>query len=841
MKFNSIHSSVKACAFVASLLTLLTACGHADNRSGNDGSGSDSSGLVVRSITPGEGLLIAGREAVFRVEIGNEGTTVAEGWTIRLDESRLEGPALAPGERTVVDFRKTFDYAGWKTLSARIGEGVEKTFDIYCFMDPDLRSRYNLFRAELRRYFEYPPNEYRLIYYSHDLEPDFATNLRNYGVGGIIAFMDKFLDPRRSGDRSEIQKRVEFANSLGMRIWLGDDFGYPSGMAGGRVVEENPGFEVRGLMRISATGSGESQARIALPDEVERAVAAVLYPVVDGAADFAAGRTVPVNGRVVETLEIEGPWQLHVFGTVVRDRDTQAQSTMRRFGHTGRYPDLLNPDAVDRFIELMYQSQADEITEFSERTYGLYSNEANLMQVHWVWDRDAPYAFVSWNDAIPDEFRKMHGYDLLPNLGAVFEGDHAEDRRTRMHFHQTVGKMLSENYARRLTEWADANGTFSSGHFLLNDYLSMHVACYGDLMKFISELHIPGVDTGIPDPHEMEGWPYQQNKLFSSIAAWKDVDTVNTLLDPIIMGRGLMRMSPEVPVMRNISNRVMLNGSNQLHTYTPLYRREPNPNHVRPSAAAGYTEEEFRGLNEYIGRISVLLRGARNETAVAIYYPIAMFQADFKPSREHWRKIVEEYEERQQAFERVEQAFVEHGMDYNIVHPEAVASADVADGFLVIGAHRYRYLVMPGMDMIPQGVLERLERFKAGGGNVLWLDTVPAMGAYGAEDEVVTAKLREVTPIAAHSIIKTVREPFAPEFSLRVGGAADDVLIGRFRRQDQRIYFLVNTSGEEVSVEISAGAAQSIEVYDPLTGDISARSLPFEAQIIGYSSLLLVE
>ncbi len=33
-----------------------------------------------------------------------------------------------------------------------------------------------------------------------------------------------------------------------------------------------------------------------------------------------------------------------------------------------------------------------------------------------------------------------------------------------------------------------------------------------------------------------------------------------------------------------------------------------------------------------------------------------------------------------------------------------------------------------------------------------------------------------------------------------------DLLIGRFWQQDQRIYFLVNTSGEE----ISAGAAQSV-------------------------------
>lgn len=804
-------------------------------------SGSDEQ-LSISSISLSDNFLIVDRKASFRIEIRNLGEDLAAGWNITLGDDRRSGPALARGETATVEFEQIFAYAGWKKITARLDNGQEKAVEVYCFMDPDINSRYDLTAKELRRYFSDPPNEYKLIFYAQDLDPASVTDIQKFGVGGLMALFYKVLDPRENADRSVIQKRVEFANSLGMRVWVADEFGYPSGMAGGRVVEEKPEFEVRGLMRISTNGSGRGKARIALPDEVERTVAAVLYPVVDGKPDFHDGRAVPVSKRMIETEGIEGPWQLSVFGTIARDRDVQAQSTMVQFGHTGRYIDLLNPNAVDRFVELMYQEQADEISDFSKRAYGIYTLEPQLMQVHWVWDRDADYSFVSWNDRISERFRDMHGYDLLPVLGAVFEGDRLEDRRTRMHFHETVGQMLSETYPRKLAEWADANGTFSSGHFLLNEYLSMHVACYGDLMKFTSEFHVPGVDTGIPDPHEMEGWPYQQNKFFSSIAAWKDLDTVNTLLDPIIMGRGRMRMSPEVPVMRNISNRVMLNGSNQLHTYTPLRGRKADPNAAITSAGAGYTEEEYRELNDYIGRISVMLRGARNETAVAVYYPIAMFQADYKPSKEHWRKSVAAYKERQDAFEGIEWTLVKNEMDYNIVHPEAVESADAEDGFLVIGSHRYRYVVMPQMDMIPLRVLEQLERFEAGGGKVFWVDSVPNRGAYAVEDEEVAAKLRDSSPVPVNAVVQGMEEPFAPEFSLKFDGADGEVLVGRFRRQERRIYFVVNTTGEPVTVEIPSGsAAHSVEIYDPLTGVIEEQSLPVEKEITEFSSLLVVE
>jgi hypothetical protein len=298
---------------------------------------------------------------------------------------------------------------------------------------------------------------------------------------------------------AKIGPLVDAARQRGMKVWLADDFGYPSGMAGGRVVEENPSYEVRGLAMVAVEGSGTGPAVCDLPDGAERFVGAVLYPLVDGEPDFSRGKVLPVEERRIKAGGLNGSWRLCAFATVIRNRNVQAQSTMAQFKHTGRYPDLLNPDAVARFIAHMHGPIAAQINGLPSKVEGFYCNEPNLMQVHWSLE-EGPFACVPWNAELPVWFKQMHGNDLMPALGALYDGDGIEARRVRMHFHQVVAEMLARNFAGQIREWCHAQGIRSSGHFLLSEYLSMHVAGYGDMMKFVSKFDVPALDIGIPNP-----------------------------------------------------------------------------------------------------------------------------------------------------------------------------------------------------------------------------------------------------------------------------------------------------------------------------------------------------
>lgn len=691
----------------------------------------------------------------------------------------------------------------------------------------------------LKKQFADPPNEYRIIQYGEPT-PKQLEVIKQYGIGGCMAFFHNELrDPShpKYQDPARIRPMLDAAEENGIQVWLGDDYGYPSGMAGGKVVEENPDYEVRSLVRFVVDGRGQKPIFFKIPGDVGRIISTVLYPLERGNIDVGQGQVIPASeSREVRAKGLDGEWRLSVFSLKSRQCDSQAQSTMEQFGHSGRYPDLMNRAAMKRFIELSHARLAKAAGEgFPSKVKGFYTNEPNLMQLHWDWNAPGAYAYLPWNADLPQRFMKMHGYDLLPVLDALYEGERMESRRIRMHFHQIVADLMAENFARQIRDWCAARGVLSSGHFLLNEYLSMHVASYGDLMKFVSEFDIPALDIGIPNPDQIEIFPYQQTKFFSSVAAWKNRSEVICLLDPIIGGGGLRRLSPDLPLVLNSANMAFLHGANQMSSYFPLEPRE-----TETEKANGYTPEEYRALNEYIGRISLLLRGALRETSVALYYPIAMFQADYKPSNQFWNRVVPLHKERQQAWEQTEHALLNGGVDYNIVHPEALEEATLRAGVLEIGSGSYQYLVMPQVEILSQAALDKIKQFEAGGGTVLWVNAKPIMGAYAREDASIRQGLADVEIVGVGGLAKRIEHPYGAAFRLSVETGENPVSIARFRKEGQCIYYLVNQSAENVRVRVCSEEAVSAEQYDPFTGKVGMLTLPSHVEIKPFGSVLIV-
>lgn len=682
----------------------------------------------------------------------------------------------------------------------------------------------------LAAHFRNPPSEYRILQYG--LSEQTLEKYPRYGVGGFMAFFYTSLYQAKDGGPAQIGPRVNAAQQKGMRVWLADDFGYPSGMAGGKIVAENPAYEVRGLAMVAVDGTGAGPAVIELPAGAERLVSAALYPLANGKLQLTRGQVVPASGQRVATTGLPGPWRLCAFATVIRNRDVQAQSTSQQFEHTGRYPDLLNPNAVTRFLANMHAPIAAQIENLSSKVEGFYTNEPNLMQLHW--DRtDAPFACQPWNEQLPDKFRAMHGYDLRPLLSALYEGDDTEARRVRMHFQQTVAELLAVNFARQIREWCRARGVHSSGHFLLDEHLAMHVAAYGDYMTFVSEFDVPAIDISIQNYDRIASFNYPYVRFTSSVTVWKERDRTMCLLDPIIGGNGHNRLSPAMPLLLNSVNMACLYGVSEFSSYLPLEAR-PEGN------ATGYTVEEYRNFNDYLGRLCLLLRGARPATSVALYYPIAMFQADYRPSRQFYNTSLSNYRQRQRAWDVTETALRKADIECTIVHPEAVAQSVVDHGAMTIGHGSYRYLVVPQLEFIPGPVLEKIRTFEASGGTVLWVDTKPQAGAYVQEDEAVVAALKAAKIVRSAELAAHITQPYAAPFDLRFAPGPERLAIARFQRGNQTIHLLVNRTAEPIQAAVRSVGGARVEVFDPTTGSITPISLPAVLELGGFRSMVLV-
>jgi hypothetical protein len=105
--------------------------------------------------------------------------------------------------------------------------------------------------------FKNPPNEYRITQYQ--LTPQTLKKYPEYGIGGTLAFFYTILYPEsnknqyKNSDPALIGQLVDAANKIDYKVWLADDWGYPSGMAGGRVVAENPDWEVKSLTMLKVS------------------------------------------------------------------------------------------------------------------------------------------------------------------------------------------------------------------------------------------------------------------------------------------------------------------------------------------------------------------------------------------------------------------------------------------------------------------------------------------------------------------------------------------------------------------------------------------------------------
>ena len=682
---------------------------------------------------------------------------------------------------------------------------------------------YDLSFDVLDGYFEDPPNHYRMVQYvGHGFQEIPAEAMRAYGIGGAMLFLGSHEYLRSEEGWASMIANIALAKEAGLQVWVGDDNGYPSGTAGGLVVEADAAHEVRGLRQLTETGEGPEAIRIDLPDSAEAFVHAVICPVRDGEAVLASGRPARVEDDHVAADGLDGPWLLSAFALEVIDEATQATSTKAQFQTSGRYANLLSADAMAKFVDLTHAEYARRLGSLKGKIDLFYTNEPNLMTLYFKGgERPGGQAFAPWDADLPERFRKTHGYDLMPRLSALFGGESDEAKLTRRHFYQTVGDTMVGNFSGRIARWAEENDVLSGGHLLLEEDMSMHVICQGDFLRVLSQQHVPGCD--IPMPDEGAHWNYWMPKYVSSAAQLRGHVMVNALLDPII-GRREPILHPTPEEFRRYINMAYLTGVNQISTYIPWQPYDP---------------AVYRGLNEYAGRLGVMLRGATNATRIAMYYPIETFQARYVPTPESWPRIAGRHRDIQQSQDETARNLLEAGYDFTYLNAEAILDARVRKGELSLGKHAFSTVIMPNVELLPLAVLRKLGAFSQAGGTVLWVDALPELGDAPGEHAAVREAAAGSECVAPEDVAEAIGPAFAKRFRLVFDTPDKGFFVSRYTRRGRNIYYIVNNTN--VSRAPTLRGTDKVTVYNPANGTADQRALPAAITMEAYSGLVVAE
>jgi len=343
-----------------------------------------------------------------------------------------------------------------------------------------------------------PATPYDLLDFEERVGRELAR-LRDLGAGGIVVNVgyDDYLDNDEAWQR--FVTGVRAAAELGLRVWIYDEDGYPSGAAGGKVLRGHPELEAIGLKKLTIANP-KFPLSVAVPEP-----RATLYALA-GLKPDGSRFWLPLAAGTTEATVSSGDYEaVEAYFVAPLYEGTHA---VLNIAAARRYPNLLDRRAVSRFLKLTYVRYFDRLPEdLRPHVEAFFPDEPSLMAfalpmverdpfleldpVNW----ELPlFPSVPWSAELELEFLSDHRYALRPHVDALFSGSTEAARKVRRDFWETVSRVYAANFAAQAEQVCDALGMELSGHFLAEETIAQHVALHGDLLRALQHLHRPGLD-----------------------------------------------------------------------------------------------------------------------------------------------------------------------------------------------------------------------------------------------------------------------------------------------------------------------------------------------------------
>lgn len=480
---------------------------------------------------------------------------------------------------------------------------------------------------------------------------------------------------------------VEQARRRDMQVGLVDEFNWPSG--------ELRDFRLPGApSRVLAMMPG---ARMHMLVEVEGAAATEPLFVVHGVVDD-RGHLDPELLHLAK--DCDDPVVCREFSYVLAPTD----------GVDGGMVDLLNPHAVDLFIDGFYGELARRFpSDIGSTIFGTFCDHEGDFGRHLVY---TPELFT--------EFLKRKGYDLrrlLPLLG----NDSDAAAILRRDWFDVISDLYADNFFGRIAAFAHANGLEVTGH-TWEESLLLEAAFEGHALRIQRKWSNPGVDS-------LAEWGRRPRHLREGLSIARIYGRDLVVESQGVQGAGSYQ-SPER--IRQLTDMLILWGANILcpHAFNADKHRSDFPEDWFLSQPWW---PYFGKYVDYATRLAAFNHVGSPEPAVAIIYPIEAVWAHSQPyfdgswdyslnpfswadgPRPRWRNDADATET---CYDEIISVLSQRRLDYDIVDLDALCDAQVAGGEVLIGAMRYPGLVVPAMTFIDHRLRRELTRLAAAGASI---------------------------------------------------------------------------------------------------------------------------
>lgn len=517
--------------------------------------------------------------------------------------------------------------------------------------------------------------------------------LREMGFGGAHIHVRVGLDTEYLGDEfmSCVKSCVDKAQKESMLAWLYDEDRWPSGSAGGLVTKDE---SLRQRKLVLTMKENPKCGRLVGK-----------YEVVLGKDGALASYRLLKKGE--EAVKISQVWYAYV-----------GKNDPSPWFNNQTYVDTMNPKAVRQFIKVTHDRYASVIGDrMGTVVPAIFTDEPEYGEVELSGKSDdREEKSLPFTDDFASTYRKAYGEKLEEKIPELFwELPDGKISVTRYRYYDHASERFAATFSDLIGKWCDGHDIALTGHLMAEQSLGSQTRKVGDALRGLSGFQLPGIDM-LCDNMELTtakqaetiahqyGRPGVLSELYG-VTAW-DYDFVGH------KGQGdwqaAMGITVRVPHLAWVSmaGEAKRDYPAAIGWQSPWYR-------------------EYPLVEDHYSRVNVAMTRGTPRVRIGVIHPIESYWLFMGPED----KTGIERRRQDVAFEHVTGWMLRGMLDFDYISeallPRQCRKVDGKQ--LKVGAMAYDAMLVPWLTTIRGTTLDRLEKFAAAGGKVVFAGEVPKL------------------------------------------------------------------------------------------------------------------
>ncbi|HMQ61886.1 MAG TPA: hypothetical protein PKE06_14535, partial [Flavilitoribacter sp.] len=461
------------------------------------------------------------------------------------------------------------------------------------------------------------------------------------------------------------------------------------------------------------------------------------------------------------------------------------------------YADLFNPNAVRKFIESTHQPYFEKYShKVADNALFIFTDEPHI-HARYFDARTKHHGLLSYSPYLEEKFQELYGYSLRDHLGQLYE-EKGNWREVRWHYYLAKALLFEESYTRQIADFCDQYGAQLTGHYLGEDDLKKVRDRIGNSALHYRSMQQPGIDhLGLSIAHRLF-----TPKYMTSVA--DQYDKPRRLSELF----GISGQNVNFQERKWVAGWHAILGVNHFCPHLTAYslkgarKRDYPPTFSYHQPYWTYNKR----MEDYLGRISYAATVGHFDPQALVVSPLESEYVKGDREGEFTSGMVQ-----------ILEALQNNHIDFNLGDEEVILEkAAVADSQFVIGAMRYRYVILPDMLTIRQSTLSLLLRFHKNGGVLYSMGRLPQY-IDAKSDPAALNELKQAVISLRIAEFKAAPEKYIPPGVRITGPHADEVWVQRRKIKEASFYLLYNTSDIaplSVTLQLPAGSQNPV-LWDP--------------------------